>query len=113
MVPKADCVLPRRAVPGDVVTFTHDFSHRQASNEQDSSHGNTRTQDIVRGLPSNPVVHRIRSDLFWEDVVHSSGLPVRLFQNGVSPPSHHFFSNLSYRVIPKNGKYIATKGILG
>ena len=79
---KADCVLPRRAVRGDVVTFTHDFS-RRISTHDPLAQSHASTQEV----PANCVVHRIRSDLFWEDVVSTAGLPVRRFNNGLSLPS--------------------------
>ena len=93
-VTKADCVLPRRAVRGDVVTFTHDSSRRITN--AFLAQGTPRThrdaqrqaipQEVVRGVPANSVVHRIRADLSWEDVVGASGLPVRQFRNGLSLP---------------------------
>ena len=88
MVAKADCELPRRAVRGDVVTFTHDFARRTGAHDP-LAQDYTQTQEVVRGVPSNIVVHRIRTDILWEDVVSNAGLPVRQFHNGLS-----FFSSL-------------------
>eukprot|EP00026_Physarum_polycephalum_P001044 Phypoly_transcript_01045.p1 GENE.Phypoly_transcript_01045~~Phypoly_transcript_01045.p1 ORF type:complete len:1215 (-),score=190.78 Phypoly_transcript_01045:36-3680(-) len=91
IVVKDDCVLHRRAVRGDVVTFTHDFRARRAA--QGDAHDpatartdtdareNAATQEALRGVPSNPIVFRIREDLSWEDVVRNSSLPVRHFLN--------------------------------
>jgi hypothetical protein len=41
----------------------------------------------MRGIPSNPIVYRIREDVLWEDIVQNSPLPVRRFVNGMSPGS--------------------------
>ena len=90
VVAKADCELPRRAVRGDVVTFTHDFARRTGAHDP-LAQDYTQTQEVVRGVPSNIVVHRIRTDIFWEDVVSNAGLPVRQFHNGLS-----FFSSLLF-----------------
>ena len=97
MVAKDDCVLHRRAVRGDIVTFTHDFRSRRAAqsdalaNDAPAHHAegaahnsDAVTQDATRGVPSNPIVFRIREDLSWEDVVTNSSLPVRHFLNGRS-----------------------------
>ena len=75
------------------MTFTHDFSRRISTHAQDNmqthwtrqgAQGPVTTQEGVRGVPANIVVHRIRTDLFWEDVVSTAGLPVRRFHNGLS-----------------------------
>ena len=93
-------MLPRRVVPSDVVTYTHDFAQRRSSFEsptdraahtqpgaqhEDTVHGLARAQEPTgaRGVPSNPVVYRIREDLTWEDVLRNSSPPVRQFINGV------------------------------
>ena len=102
MVAKDHCVLHRRAVRGDVVTFTHDFRSRRAAqrdalaNDAPAHHAegaahnsDAATHDTTRGAPSNPIVFRIREDLSWEDVVTNSSLPVRHFLNGTS--SYLFF----------------------
>lgn len=83
---KENCVLPRRAVRGDVVTFTHDFASRQlalAEDETQEVHALRRreTQDS-QSVPSNAVVYRIRNDVLWKDVVLSSDSPIRHFLNG-------------------------------
>ena len=106
-VAKADCELPSRAVRGDVVTFTHDFLRRSGTHDilgQDNMQmqwtqqgAQTRTmmqQEAARGLPANIVVHRIRTDVIWEDVVSTAGHPVRQFHNGLLPTSLQFWLNL-------------------
>ena len=88
-VAKADCELPRRAVRGDVVTFTHDFSRRSGTHDLQWTHRGVQTrappiqQETARGVPANIVVHRIRTDVIWEDVVSAAGHPVRQFHNGL------------------------------
>ena len=90
-----DCELPRRAVRGDVVTFMHDFSRRSGIHElltqdtiqtQWAQRGaqtrSTMQQEAVRGVPANIVVHRIRTDVIWEDLVSTAGHQVRQFHNG-------------------------------
>ena len=47
-----------------------------------------------RGIPSNPIVYRIREDMLWEDVVQRSSLPVRRFVNGI--PSAKSSSHLDF-----------------
>eukprot|EP00026_Physarum_polycephalum_P002219 Phypoly_transcript_02224.p1 GENE.Phypoly_transcript_02224~~Phypoly_transcript_02224.p1 ORF type:complete len:937 (+),score=116.21 Phypoly_transcript_02224:57-2867(+) len=87
LVEKEDCMLPRRAVRGDVVTFSLDFSRRivqeplAETQVLHTAQGHSWTQDVVREAPSRPVVSRIRVDLSWEDVVSSSSVPVRHFSN--------------------------------
>jgi hypothetical protein len=106
-VAKADCMVRRRVVPGDVVTFTHDFASRRVNHASDVQYavvlGNnaTQTQTITdlsdtaramqppahgsfpQGVPSNPIVYRVRDDLTWQDVINSSTLSVRQFMNGL------------------------------
>ena len=80
------------------MTFTHDFSRRIGKHDfqtQDttqtqwskrSAHTHAMIQEeAMRGVPTNIVVHRIRTDVFWEDVVSTAGHPVRQFHNGLSP----------------------------
>jgi hypothetical protein len=95
-VAKADCVLPMRPVRGDVVTFTHDFVTRRAEAavtshdaeaQGDAARDEVATQYLVRGVPSNAIVHRIRSDVSWEDVVRNASVDIRQFLNGTSLPS--------------------------
>ena len=102
VVAKVDCELPRRAVRGDVVTFSHDFSRRigmhdllAQDNTQRMQRGAATMQEAVRGVPANIVVHRIRTDVFWEDVMNNAGQLVRQFHNGLSRPSYPFSSLLS------------------
>eukprot|EP00026_Physarum_polycephalum_P002350 Phypoly_transcript_02356.p1 GENE.Phypoly_transcript_02356~~Phypoly_transcript_02356.p1 ORF type:complete len:908 (+),score=118.97 Phypoly_transcript_02356:113-2836(+) len=54
--------LHRQPIRGDIVTFSHDFQSR-------------------RSTPTNPVVHRIRSDMTWQDVIKNAKEPVRQFRN--------------------------------
>ena len=102
-VAKADCELPRRAARGDVVTFTHDLSRRMGTQDllaQDNTQtqwaqrgAQTRpTQEAVRGMPANIVVHRIRTDVIWEDVVNTSVQPVRQFHNSLPLPPPLLYS---------------------
>jgi hypothetical protein len=96
-VVKEDCVLHRRAVRGDVVTFTHDFRARRAVQDDANdtfartheARENALPQDAMRGVPSNPIVFRIREDISWEDVLKNSSLPVRHFLNRMD--SRFFF----------------------
>ena len=112
---KADCELPRRAVRGDVVTFTHDFSRRIGRHDP-LAQDNMRTQwalthaatHVVRSVPANSIVQRIRTDVIWEDVVSNAGYPIRQFRNGLSLPltfvssSMPTFSYILNRIIPEN-----------
>jgi hypothetical protein len=100
MVPKTDCVLHRRVVCGDVVSFTHDFTTRRATHDNATHSDAAASADDAEmrnaaharaEIPSNPVVYRLRDDLAWEDVLQSSSLPpIRLFLNGLNFPP--FFS---------------------
>ena len=84
---------------GDVVTFSHDFSRRIGTHDgtfaaQDNSQTPWKqqvTRATARRVPTNIVVHRIRTDVTWEDVLSSAGLPVRQFHNGLSLPFPPFF----------------------
>ena len=93
---------------GDVVTFTHDFSRRSGTHDllvQDNTqtqwtHRGVQTrapiqQEAARGVPANIVVHRIRTDVIWEDVVSTAGHPVRQFHNGL-PLSLSDLSSLAF-----------------
>lgn len=105
MVVKDDILLHKRVVRGDVVTISHDFVRRSsggattATNQYDtaalSTHGlpphhssisedyDESSQESATGLPSNPIVYRIREDLSWDDVVcNSSPSAARQFLNG-------------------------------
>ena len=106
-------MLHRRVVRGDVVTFTHDFARRTSAAQGDAGLVNltvstrrtakhdeetregqgyeAQKQDLLRGMPSNPIVSRIRDDMSWEDVVNNSSSPVRHFLNGMSPASTQYF----------------------
>jgi hypothetical protein len=140
VVPKENCVLPRCAVPGDVVTFTHDFAQRSIHSLQAQPlHGvavqePVQTQENTHGVPSNALVHRIRTDLVWDDVItmdtpnaHSTNTQanknstmitftditptttVRHFQNGMpilslSKPLSDLLYCNLVRAIPKNSE---------
>ena len=114
------------------MTFTHDFSRRMGTHDllaQDNTQtqwaqrgAHTRSamqQEAVRGVPANIVVHRIRTDVIWKDVVSSAGHPIRQYHNGLPPPlpspSLSFLSfiplylssslvciNTTYRVVPED-----------
>ena len=100
-VTRAECVLSRRPVRGDVVTFTHDFTLRRAAPREaselrdDLSHRaeisetdlppTHQTQELVPSVPSNPTVYRIRTDVSWEDIIRNRSPNIRQFQNGTSP----------------------------
>eukprot|EP00026_Physarum_polycephalum_P001637 Phypoly_transcript_01639.p1 GENE.Phypoly_transcript_01639~~Phypoly_transcript_01639.p1 ORF type:complete len:968 (+),score=84.26 Phypoly_transcript_01639:164-3067(+) len=75
-VTKEDCVLHRRVARGDVVSFKYDFMSRHSTRER-----NFDDSRLLRGIPSNPVVYRIREDMLWEDIVQNSPVTVRRFVN--------------------------------
>ena len=98
---------------GDVVTFTHDFARRTAAQDNagaaqhaalrdgaETQDGETRRMEIreesASGVPSNPLVYRVRDDVSWGDVIRSSPLPVRLFLNGWPLPLSPYFPLLSF-----------------
>ena len=108
-------MLHRRVVRGDVVTFKHDFVSRgithdllaqraaiyddaaaqepHAQPQPRAAQGDAETHEVdaMHGVPSNPIVYRIRDDLSWDDVVLSSS---RIFMNGLSSSSTFtFYSN--------------------
>ena len=103
---------------GDVVTFTHDFSRRVGTHDllvrekPQTQWMQTRatTQEVARGVPANIVVHRIRTDVIWEDVVSTAGHTVRQFYNGLSLPAPILFLAVFlipldlplFRAIPEN-----------
>eukprot|EP00026_Physarum_polycephalum_P000561 Phypoly_transcript_00562.p1 GENE.Phypoly_transcript_00562~~Phypoly_transcript_00562.p1 ORF type:complete len:1320 (+),score=101.35 Phypoly_transcript_00562:116-4075(+) len=95
VVTREDCILHKRVARGDVVTFTYDFARRAvsqvardflASNATQQDSENINSNDLARGMPSNPVVYRIREDLSWEDVLRSFSSPIRHFS---SEPHQH------------------------
>lgn len=83
--------LPQRALRGDVVTFTQDFSRHsmqeplaQSIDLHEDRLEMRPEQGFLREVPSNPLVYRIRTDLSWEDVLNSSA-STRLFLSGMFP----------------------------
>jgi uncharacterized protein YcsI (UPF0317 family) len=105
---KEDCVLHRRAVRGDVVTFTYDFTTRQSQDvapHHATIHDGAETHErsaSARSVPSNPVVFRIRDDMSWEDVLQNSSHPVRHLLNGKSVSRFLLFIDLYYLLIWHN-----------
>lgn len=85
-MPKADCILYKQVVRGDVVAVRYDFNSRRFTYNLDlvaysvNAHIE-QTSNKILGVPSNPIVYRVRDDLSWQDV--SSSFPVRLFLNGL------------------------------
>jgi hypothetical protein len=99
LVPKTDCILHKRVVCGDIVSFSYDFALRRASHDdaaqddggprsEEQGDADPRSTTPRRAeIPSNPVVYRLRDDLAWEDVLQSSNIaPNRHFLNGLNLP---------------------------
>ena len=66
MVPRSDCVLHRRAVRGDIVTFTHDFTLRRVTqdymerrepHDTETQHPHADTQDTETQDPESQHAH--------------------------------------------------------
>eukprot|EP00026_Physarum_polycephalum_P000339 Phypoly_transcript_00339.p1 GENE.Phypoly_transcript_00339~~Phypoly_transcript_00339.p1 ORF type:complete len:1688 (+),score=210.60 Phypoly_transcript_00339:78-5141(+) len=84
---KEDCVLHRRPVGGDVVTFTHYYASRRAPQGdamalESPAHPQRPTNERAETPRSAPapqkcIVYRIREDLSWEDVLRSASHSVR------------------------------------
>jgi hypothetical protein len=87
VVPKANCILHRRALSGDVVSFKNKFQLRNVTRDhlaqqmgatylaqsgyQNIEHGNnaeTRATLLETKNKDNLIVYRIREDLSWKDV---------------------------------------------
>ena len=116
-------MLHRRVVRGDVVTFKHDFVSRGITHEllaqraaiyddaaaqelhaqpqpraaqgDAETHAEMHAVDAMHGVPSNPMVYRIRDDLSWDDVVLYSS---RIFMNGLSSSSTFTFYSKSHHI---------------
>eukprot|EP00026_Physarum_polycephalum_P002126 Phypoly_transcript_02130.p1 GENE.Phypoly_transcript_02130~~Phypoly_transcript_02130.p1 ORF type:complete len:911 (+),score=100.93 Phypoly_transcript_02130:69-2801(+) len=87
-VPKGDCILPRKAVSGDIVTFTYNFASHRAFLARNPTANIVYDHDVQVGGPAQAVVYRIRSDLMWEDVLQSSS----------APPVHHFIKEQHQKI---------------
>ena len=91
MVPKTNCILHRRALCGDVVSFKNKFqlrnvtldqlvqhvSHRDPTEYTDGSdlrEGRSAVKSREYGTQANLIVFRIRDDLSWKDVALGSSL---------------------------------------
>eukprot|EP00026_Physarum_polycephalum_P002919 Phypoly_transcript_02928.p1 GENE.Phypoly_transcript_02928~~Phypoly_transcript_02928.p1 ORF type:complete len:728 (+),score=71.15 Phypoly_transcript_02928:209-2392(+) len=102
IVAKENCVLHRQVVHGDIVSFTYDFTSRQAS--QDVLENDTVYElGVLHNTPSNPTVYRVRDDLFWEDVL----------LNSLTPPSRHFLNDHMHQKLEQHPSTKQPRGYWG
>eukprot|EP00026_Physarum_polycephalum_P003110 Phypoly_transcript_03119.p1 GENE.Phypoly_transcript_03119~~Phypoly_transcript_03119.p1 ORF type:complete len:559 (+),score=49.29 Phypoly_transcript_03119:51-1679(+) len=71
-VPKADVVLHRRAVSGDVVSFSYDFARHRLTQALHKSDIGTDSYVNYGHTPPHPFVHCFREDVHWGDLPHHS-----------------------------------------